>query len=48
MVTCLSRAMPWTEVWAAGFVGLDGLVHERDEGFFKPVRRLSTQTMYLS
>src|SRR6266403_3272321 len=28
-----------TQVWAAGFIGLDGLVHERDEGFFKTVGR---------
>src|SRR5260221_7458332 len=28
-----------TEIGAAGFVGLDGLVHERDEGFFKTVGR---------
>jgi hypothetical protein len=27
------------EIGAAGFVGLDGLVHERDEGFFKTVGR---------
>src|SRR5260370_42046277 len=27
------------QIRAAGFVGLDGLVHERDEGFFKTVGR---------